>query len=233
MEKLAEGLLWYVAFLFSTTLHEASHAFAAFRLGDRTAYEGGQVTLDPIPHMRREPIGTIVVPLLSFLLGGWMIGWASVPYDPNWAYDNPRSSAKMSAAGPAGNLILALTAAIFIRLGVWAGLFVPPESINYTHVIDATQGGVLYTIAAFLNVFFSLNLLLLIFNLLPIPPLDGSGIVPLFLKSEHARKYIEVVHGGTFSLIGIIVAWNLFDYIYDPLHLLLINLLFYPIAQYG
>ena len=93
MEKLAEGLLWYVAFLFSTTLHEASHAFAAFRLGDRTAYEGGQVTLDPIPHMRREPIGTIVVPLLSFLLGGWMIGWASTPYNRNWAEQAPKRAA--------------------------------------------------------------------------------------------------------------------------------------------
>lgn len=68
MEKLTEGLLWYIAFLVSTTFHEAAHAFAALRLGDRTAYEGGQVTLDPIPHIRREPVGTIVVPLLSFLL---------------------------------------------------------------------------------------------------------------------------------------------------------------------
>ena len=132
MEKLADGLLWYVAFLFSTTLHEASHAFAAFRLGDRTAYEGGQLTLDPIPHIRREPIGTVVVPIISFLIGGWMIGWASVPYDPQWAYDNPRSSAKMSVAGPAANLVLALIAALVIRLGILYGIFFPPESIDFT-----------------------------------------------------------------------------------------------------
>ena len=133
MEKFAEGLLWYVAFLFSTTLHEASHAFAAFRLGDRTAYEGGQLTLDPIPHIRREPFGTVVVPILSFLLGGWMIGWASVPYDPQWAYDNPRSAAKMSAAGPAANLLLALIAALVIRLGILRESFFPPSrSISRT-----------------------------------------------------------------------------------------------------
>jgi Zn-dependent protease len=232
MEKFADLLLWYLAFLFSTTLHEASHAFAAFKLGDRTAYEGGQVTLNPIPHLTREPIGTMVVPVVSFLLGGWMIGWASAPYDPRWAHENPRSSAKMSAAGPAANLLLALLAALVIRIGIYAGVLVPPDSINYTHVIDAVEGTALTTFAAFLNVFFSLNLLLLIFNLLPIPPLDGSGIITMFLKKSWAQRYFEIVHTGAFSLMGILVAWKVFDFIYDPLHLIFVNLLFYPIAQY-
>ncbi len=232
MEKLVEGLLWYVAFLFSTTLHEAAHAFVAYRLGDRTAYEGGQVTLDPIPHMRREPLGTIIVPIVSFLAGGWMIGWASAPYDPQWAYDNPRASAKMASAGPLANLFLAFIAALAIRIGMYAGVFLPPETIDYTHVIDATQGGTLSTVASFINVFFSLNLLLFIFNLLPIPPLDGSGIIPLFLSEERGRKYFTLVHNRTFSLIGILVAWNLFDYIYNPLHLIFINILFFPEASY-
>lgn len=69
MERLAEGLLWYVVFIFSTTFHEAAHAFTALKLGDSTAYEGGQVTLDPLPHIRREPVGTIVFPILSFSHG--------------------------------------------------------------------------------------------------------------------------------------------------------------------
>ena len=232
MEKVADGLLWYVAFLFSTTLHEAAHAFAAYRLGDSTAYEGGQVTLDPIPHMRREPMGTIVVPIISFLLGGWMIGWASAPYDPNWAYNNPKASSKMSAAGPAANLLLAILAALAIRVGMWMGVFVPPETIDYTHVIDSAQNGALYTLASFINVFFSLNLLLLIFNLLPIPPLDGSGIIPMFLSEEKGRRYFDLVHSGSTSLIGLIVAWNIFDFVYDPLHLMFINLLFFPEAHY-
>ena len=232
VEKFADGLLWYVAFLFSTTLHEASHAFAAFRLGDRTAYEGGQLTLDPIPHMRREPVGTIVVPILSFLIGGWMIGWASVPYDPQWAYDNPRSSAKMSAAGPAANLLLAVLAALAIRLGIMWGLFFPPDSIDYAHVIDATRGGTLATVAAFINVLFSLNLLLFIFNLLPVPPLDGSGIIPMFLRDDRAKKYLDLVRNPSFSLLGIVVAWNVFDYVYSPLHLAFINLLFFGEASY-
>jgi Zn-dependent protease len=230
---LVEGLLWYVAFLFSTTLHEASHAFSALRLGDRTAYEGGQVTLDPIPHIRREPLGTVVVPWISFLLGGWMVGWASVPYDPRWAFENPRASAKMSAAGPAANLLLAVIAALVIRVGVHLGVFIPPESINYTHVIDAQGNGILQVIASFINIFFCLNLLLFTFNLLPIPPLDGSGIVPLFLNRDRARKYVEIVHNRSFSWVGIIVAWNVFKYVYHPLHLIFVNLLSYPIAHYG
>ena len=232
MEKLAEGLLWYIAFLFSTTLHEASHALAAYKLGDRTAYEGGQLTLDPIPHMRRSPIGTIVVPIVSFLIGGWMVGWASVPYDPHWAYDHPTSSAKMSAAGPAANLLLAILAALAIRIGMIAGVFSPPDTIDYTRVIEATQAGIFTTLATFINVFFSLNLLLFIFNLLPIPPLDGSGMIPLFLSHERAQRYMELIHNPTYSFIGIFVAWNVFDYIYSPLHLIFINILFYPAAHY-
>ena len=71
---LIEGLLWYIAFLFSTTCHEAAHAWAAKRGGDTTAYAGGQVTLDPLPHIRREPFGMVMMPWLSFLSGGWMMG---------------------------------------------------------------------------------------------------------------------------------------------------------------
>src|SRR5215831_2200677 len=73
-EALVQGLVWYVVFLFSTTCHEASHSIAAKWGGDLTAFHGGQVTLNPLPHMKREPFGMLIVPLLSFLLGGWMIG---------------------------------------------------------------------------------------------------------------------------------------------------------------
>jgi Zn-dependent protease len=231
--KIAEGLLWYAAFLFSTTLHEASHAFAAHRLGDSTAYEAGQVTLNPIPHIRREPFGTVAVPLISFFLGGWMIGWASTPYDPRWAYDNPRASAKMSAAGPAANALLALLAALAVRVGILAGVFVTSESISYGHIIDGAAGGALSTLASFVSVFFSLNLLLLAFNLLPVPPLDGSGIIQFFLSRSWGQKYFLLTHNGAFAFIGIVIAWRIFDVVYAPLHLFVINLLFFPIASYG
>ena len=84
-ETLAVGLIWYAVFLFSATVHEAAHAWAAYRLGDPTAYLGGQVTLNPAPHVQREPFGTVLVPIITFALSGWMMGWASAPYNPMWA----------------------------------------------------------------------------------------------------------------------------------------------------
>ena len=85
-EMIALGVIWYVVFLFSTTCHEGAHALAAKWGGDPTAFEGGQVTLSPIPHIRREPFGMVLAPILSYVLyrGEWMIGWASAPYDPSW-----------------------------------------------------------------------------------------------------------------------------------------------------
>ena len=83
-DLLTLGALQYVVFLLSTTFHEASHAFIAKLGGDPTAFHGGQVTLNPIPHIRREPFGMLVVPLLGILTGGGIIGWASAPYDPMW-----------------------------------------------------------------------------------------------------------------------------------------------------
>jgi hypothetical protein len=102
--------LWYAAFLLSLTCHEAAHAWAARRGGDDTAYLAGQVTLNPVPHVIREPFGTVLVPLLTYFTNGWMMGWASAPYDPRWEARHPRRAAAMSAAGPAANLLLALLA---------------------------------------------------------------------------------------------------------------------------
>ena len=109
-ETLALLPLWYVVFLLSLTCHEAAHAFVAWRGGDPTAYHGGQVSLNPLPHVLREPFGTVLVPLLSFFFMGWMLGWASAPYDPYWAARNPRRAALMSAAGPIANFLLAALA---------------------------------------------------------------------------------------------------------------------------
>src|SRR6267378_8641055 len=95
-DYLVFGFLEYVVFLFSTTCHEAAHSLVAKWGGDLTAAEGDQVTLNPIPHIRRSPVGMVVIPILSFLLGGWMIGWASAPFDPNWQRQYPRRSAWMA-----------------------------------------------------------------------------------------------------------------------------------------
>src|SRR5262245_6316291 len=113
---VADLVVWYLVFVFSTTCHEAAHAWVAYRGGDLTAYSLGHVTLDPTPHIRRSPFGMVVVPLISFLWGGWMIGWASVPVNRRWAVDHPRRSALMSLAGPAANLLLASLALLAMRL---------------------------------------------------------------------------------------------------------------------
>ena len=118
---MATGFLWFLAFLFSTTVHEAMHALVALRGGDPTAYHGGQVSLSPIPHIRREPIGMLVVPLLTALTQGWAIGWASTPYDTRWAARYPKRAALMAAAGPAGNLSIAFVALVLIKIGLASG----------------------------------------------------------------------------------------------------------------
>src|SRR5918993_2870272 len=127
----ANGFIWFTAFLFSTTVHEAMHALAAWRLGDATAYNGGQVSLSPVPHVTREPIGMLVLPLLTSLTQGWAIGWASCPYDPQWAERYPKRAAAMAAAGPIGNFLIALAALLALRSGLVMGLFIAPETVSF------------------------------------------------------------------------------------------------------
>lgn len=229
-EQLILGLTCFVVFLFSTTLHEAAHAWAALKLGDPTAYEGGQVSLNPIPHIQREPLGMVIVPIVSFALNGWMMGWASAPYNPMWAHRHPRRAALMAAAGPAANLLLVVSAGILIRVGVWAGVFEAPDTAIFTRVVTATAGWA-QGAAAPLSVLFSLNLLLFAFNLLPLPPLDGSAIVPALMSDDAARRFNEFLHQPMFSLIGLLAAWKVFPYIAGPLQTLALNLL-YPGAGY-
>ena len=106
MTDIGHALAYYAVFLVSVTIHEAAHAWAALLGGDPTAYHGGQVSLDPRPHIRREPAGMLWIPLISALLTGWPMGFASAPYDPAWARRHPRRAAWMALAGPAANLLL-------------------------------------------------------------------------------------------------------------------------------
>src|SRR5215471_15664449 len=133
MERSAvmDGLFWFFAFLFSTTVHEAAHAWVAKLGGDLTAYQGGQVTLSPIPHILREPIGMLFVPLVTAIFNGWPMGWASAPYDPLWADRHPRRAAWMAAAGPAANYSLAILALILLRIGLAMGYFTHPRMLNF------------------------------------------------------------------------------------------------------
>jgi Zn-dependent protease len=229
-----EGIAFYAVFVFAVTVHEAAHAWAAMKGGDRTAYAGGQVSLDPIPHMRREPFGMVIVPIVTLILNGFPIGWASAPYDPGWAARHPRRAGWMALAGPASNLALALLAAAAIRIGVGAGHFTAPDAIGFTSVTASlgAPGGIASATALLLSIFFSMNLLLFLLNMMPVPPLDGSGALALLLPEAWALRWQEQASQPVLALIGLIVVWNLIPVIYSPVFLAVIGLL-YPGVVYG
>lgn len=228
--NLALGMAWYVVFVFSVTFHEAAHSFVALKFGDPTAYYHGQVTLDPIPHIRRSPFGMVIVPIISFIFGGWMIGWASAPYDPYWEDRNRRKAALMALAGPVANFGLIILAALAIRAGMLLGYFYAPDQITFNR-ITAAEPGIANSISILLSILFSLNLVLLVFNLIPLPPLDGSSILTFFLSDHAARRYNAAIQEPSYRIIGLIVAWNLLDFILGPVHIIAINIL-YPGADY-
>jgi len=227
---LTLGILWYICFLFSTVCHEGAHALAAKWGGVLTAFHGGQVTLNPIPHLRREPFGLIVVPILSYVLGGWMIGWASAPYDPNWRRLYPRRAAWMALAGPAANFTLMIAAAIAIRVGISTGEFQPPESVNFWHITELAGGGTNLA-TTFLSILFLLNLLLGTFNLLPVPPLDGNTGITILFPRDAALRFADATR-GQFAFVGILIAWVVFDRLFNPIFLFALRVL-YPGMRYG
>lgn len=226
--NLVDGLLWYFVFLYSTVLHEAGHAWAAFRLGDDTAYRGGQVTLDPTPHIRREPFGMVIVPILSWFInrGTWMIGWASAPYDPLWAQRHPRRAALMAAAGPCANLALLLAAALLVRVGIeWNVFHVAPSYFSFFKIVEGV-GPFWGFCAAILSVAFALNLIFFIFNLLPLPPLDGSALPLLVLPPGAAEKYQAFMWNPSVRIFGLFVAWQIFGNVFPPVARIALQLVF-------
>jgi Zn-dependent protease len=217
-DLFAVGFLEYVIFLFSTTCHEAAHGLAAKWGGDTTALEAGQVSLNPLPHIRRELFGMVILPLLGIVSGTGLIGYASTPYDPKWSQQHPKRAAWMSLAGPLTNFTLAIISGVLMRIGLAVGSFVRAES-SFTHIVDATsESGVMGGVAAVLSVMFYLNILLGAFNLIPVPPLDGYGILGLFTTENGALKLQEWrFRMGSMAIIGIVVAWQVFDRVFDPL----------------
>jgi len=206
-EDLVFGFIWYVAFLFSTTCHEAAHALVAKMGGDETAALGGQVSLNPVPHMRREPWGMIVIPIFSYISMHAMFGWASAPYDPLWERRHPRRSGWMALAGPVANFSLMLIAVAGLHLGAALGWFHPDPATGQRDFAATT-----------LLIFFSLNLLLGTFNLLPVTPLDGSTVILLFMTEKTAQRYLNWIRGSGWAMAGLLVGILLFRYIYGPIY---------------
>jgi Zn-dependent protease len=222
-------VFWFPAFLFSTTVHEAAHAWAALRGGDDTAYRGGQVSLSPWPHVRRSFFGMLIVPLITSLTQGWTIGWASVPYDPVWADRHPRRAALMAAAGPAGNLLIALLAFVMLRVGLVVGVFDAPAQITLDRlVVSATASdpiGAFGFLAIGLSVLLTLNVFLFVFNLLPLPPLDGASVLTLVLPEGLARRVRALATAPGMSFVGILAAWRFFPVLTEPVFGIVVALL--------
>jgi Zn-dependent protease len=231
-DLLYQGVLWYIAFLFSTTCHEGAHALVAKIGGDPTAFHGGQVTLNPIPHIRREPVGMVLVPILSFIYAHWMMGWASAPYDPTWQQRYPRRAAWMALAGPAANFLLVLVAAVSIRVGMAAHFFTMPRSASFTHITEPAAPGMADFAATFLSILFVLNLVLGTFNLLPVPPLDGNTAVTLLMRKEAGLRFLAWTRTQGFGLIGLVLAWVLYGKIFGHIFRISLGAL-YPGSSWG
>ena len=139
----------------------------------------------------------------------------------------------MAVAGPSANVVISLACVIAIHLGVAAGVFDPPESAGFESIVASDLPGPWRGIAFVLSVFFSLNLMLACLNMIPLPPLDGSAAVLLLLSETKARRYQEFLmrsHG--LGMMGLLVAWQVFDFLFDPLFWTVVNLI-YPGVTYG
>lgn len=191
----SQVIIFLPILLFSVIVHEIAHGWTALRCGDPTARDAGRLTFNPIPHI--DPFMTIILPLLLIVSGtGFVIGGAKpVPVNPSLFRGGERDNVLVSAAGAAANLLLAL-AAFFLSLVVIA-------------IYRATGGQQVLELLGLFNIMIFINLLLANFNLLPIPPLDGSHILAYFLKGEVKIAYLRLSRYGFMILIGVILLGDL------------------------
>ncbi len=182
---LTLGLISLVILVFSAILHEIAHGYVADRFGDPTARLLGRLTLNPIPHV--DPMMSILLPLVLIFTGSPVIFGAAkpVPVDPFNLRNPKKDMALVSIAGPATNFLIAAVAALFLKLGV--------TFIHNPLIFEA-----IFTIV-------KLNLLLGIFNLIPIPPLDGSKVVALFLPDQTAKSYLALGSIGFFIIFALLL----------------------------
>jgi Zn-dependent protease len=175
----------------------------------------------------------VILPLVSALATGWPMGYASAPYDPNWARTHPRRAALMALAGPGANLLLVVLAALALRAGESAGIFLAPERIHFGFVASSNASATWEAVSGLLSVIFSLNLLLFVFNLLPFFPLDGSAAITLLMSRDTTKRYQEFLWSTPMlGWIGLLIAWKLFDFLFQPVFTAAVSLI-YPGVTYG
>ena len=193
-------LISILCFVPAIVLHEVAHGFAAFKLGDPTAKSRGRLSLNPLRHV--DPFGTVLMPLLLMAMGGPVFGYAKpVPYNPRYFKNIRKGEAIVGLAGPAANLAMAVAAGIAMHLML---------PLLETGLVNSVAFQYFYLM--FLPMFIMINLYLMFFNLLPIPPLDGSSIIALFLNDRQLAAYYRVQQYAMTALILVVV---LIPYIFN------------------
>jgi len=199
--NIAQIFIGMIVLLFSLTVHEMAHAWTANQLGDPTARLLGRVSLNPLVHA--DPIGTILFPLISMVSGAPLIGWAKpVPVNMRYLRHPRRDYVLVAAAGPASNLVLALASAIVL----WA-LPVSPQTLE--------EPNVSVPLAAILSQMMRVNVLLAVFNMIPIPPLDGGNVLAGLLPPSFADSFNRIRPYG-FLLLYALILTDGFRYIVLP-----------------
>jgi Zn-dependent protease len=199
--NFAQVFIAFVVLLFSLTVHEMAHAWTADRLGDPTARLQGRVSLNPIVHT--DPIGTVLFPLLALISNAPLIGWAKpVPVNVRYLRRARRDYVLVAAAGPASNLALAITASLLLAV-----LPVSPQTLDSANVS--------VPIAAILSRTMFLNVLLAVFNMLPIPPLDGGNVLAGLLPNRLAVEFNRVRPYG-FLLLYVLIFTGGFEKLVLP-----------------
>lgn len=225
MDRIPLFVALYLVFLFSTTCHEAAHAFVAKKGGDDTAYALGHVTLDPMPHIVRSPWGMVIAPLIGLYYMGIPLGWASVPYDPYWGQRHPKRRALMSFAGPLANFTIAFACLLTLRVLVQLGYYhLTGTGVQSGAVVlneGVAQNSPQAAIAYLLSQSFVLNLMLGAFNLMPLPPLDGASVAEGLLPRPLASFYDRLREIPGHEFLGWIAASQLFRYLYGPIQRLI------------
>ena len=206
MPDIGQSLIILSVLLFSLTVHETAHAVTADWYGDPTARRLGRISLNPVVHI--DPIGTVLLPLLGLLAGGFVFGWAKpVPVNPANLQHFRRDFLMIAAAGPASNILLAIAASLLLG-AVPGGL-------------GASEGlpGAMATVGFAM---LQLNLLLAVFNMLPIPPLDGGNVLAGMLPESAAASYDRLIRPYGFVILIVLMATGwLYRLIGPPLSLLM------------
>jgi Zn-dependent protease len=203
-QEFALILFQVIVLVLAFSVHESAHAYVAMRLGDPTAYMLGRVTLNPLKHI--DPWGSVVIPLISLFYGGFLIGWAKpCPVTLRNFKNIKRDDILVSLAGPASNLAMAVAALILLVLVKHLG-GAASAIADHAQGIDIS-GLRLFPIALLLYYGVTINLVLFVFNLFPIPPLDGSHVLRQFLPYKLERMYNQI---GMFGLILIFLVGGRF-----------------------